>query len=310
MRAVRRVWRKLGWRFAPDGSSAWAKHTATTPTPTQLNEFEIRVYCGFRDDAGVSRIGYVDLEAKPPYRVIRWSREPVLDVGKPGMFDDNGVILGDVVHGDNCLEMFYIGFQKVAGVKFLAFTGKASSDRSGERFQRISECPLLDRTDDAPFIRAVHSVVSNKRRHKVWYAAGAGWEQIDGQPYPRYGIWSTECSDGVSFAGDRPCVLPCGGEYRIGRPRVYLTDTGWEMFYTRGYRDGRYLAGYAISSDGEEWVRMDSDLGIAPSDTGWDSESLCYPALVRTAKATLMVYNGNGMGRTGFGLAERCDDVG
>jgi predicted GH43/DUF377 family glycosyl hydrolase len=49
------------------------------------------MYAGFRDQQGVSSVGFVDLDAHDPARVLRVSERPVLEQGRPGTFDDNGV---------------------------------------------------------------------------------------------------------------------------------------------------------------------------------------------------------------------------
>ena len=88
-----RTWQKKGLIFAPDGRMPWAQHTALTPTPFRLSQKVIRVFAGFRDDQGVSRIGFVDVDAFNPNKVLGVSDKPVLGTGKAGCFDDNGVIL-------------------------------------------------------------------------------------------------------------------------------------------------------------------------------------------------------------------------
>lgn len=160
------AWHKRGLVFAPSGLS-WASHTALTPTPIVLDNGSLRVYAGFRDDAGVSRIGWADLDPADPTRVIGWSREPALDVGRPGCFDDNGVILGDVVLTGNRLRMYYVGFQLVAGGKFLAFTGVAESTDGGNSFTRVSDAPCMDRSTEGLYIRAVHAVRQEAGRWRV-----------------------------------------------------------------------------------------------------------------------------------------------
>jgi len=39
------------------------------------------------------------------------------------------------------------------------------------------------------------------------------------------------------------------------------------------------------------------------SESGWDSESVEYPNVFDYRGAKYMLYNGNGYGRTGFGIA-------
>ena len=61
--------------------------------------------------------------------------------------------------------------------------------------------------------------------------------------------------------------------------------------------------GYAESFNGIDWTRNDKEVGILPSSTGWDSEMVCYPSVFDHHNNRYMVYNGNGYGKTGFGLA-------
>jgi hypothetical protein len=69
-------------------------------------------------------------------------------------------------------------------------------------------------------------------------------------------------------------------------------------------RGTSYRIGYAESTDGLDWRRMDSEVGIDVSPSGWDSEMVEYPCVFDAAGRRWMLYNGNGYGRTGIGLAE------
>ncbi len=100
------------------------------------------------------------------------------------------------------------------------------------------------------------------------------------------------------------CVDVEGLEYRIGRPRVFMRENKFFMHYTRGTTDGQYFPGLAESIDGVNWSRVDSQLGIELSQSGWDSKHICYPSLISLRNKTYCFYNGNDMGRDGFGYAE------
>jgi hypothetical protein len=300
------AWCKRGLVFEParNGVGGWMRHSALTPTPLRLDEQTIRVYAGFRDEQGISRIGYVDLAASDPMRVLRVSAQPVLDIGRGGCFDDNGMILGDVVQAPGGLHMFYVGFQRVAKAKFLAFTGLAVSTDGGERFQRLQETPILDRAPGRSTIAAVHSASWENGRWRLWYAVGDDWETIGGQAFPRYHIRYVEAASLAEIPRqDHVCLLPRGTEYRIGRPRVYRMDGRYVMYFTWGNLAGEYFPGLAYSDDGLRWERHDEALGVDLSPHGWDSRTLCYPALLRQDQGWLMFYNGNDMGVDGFGLA-------
>lgn len=298
-------WKKLGLVFRQDGAQDWRLHSALTPTPYLLNDDTIRVYAGFRDKEGISRIGYVDLDARNPTVVKTVSKQPVLDIGRPGCFDDNGMILGDIVAHENKLRMYYVGFQLVKQAKFLAFSGVAESD-DGETFTRLSEAPVLDRAHGATIIRAIHCVRYEAGIWKVWYTVGDGWQYINNVPYPKYNIWYTESHDGLQFQQlSHLCIDVEGDEYRIGKPAVYMQSDEYIMLFTKGSVSGKdYFSGVARSKDGINWTRHDADLGLSLSPTGFDSEHLCYPRLITAHGKTYCIYSGNNMGVEGFGVAE------
>ena len=104
-------WQKKGLIYEPTFDGSWRDNSALTPTAFLLTKDVIRIYVSFRDKLGVGRIGFVDVNADDPLQVISVSDVPVLDIGMPGMFDDSGVILGDVIRVGNNIYMYYVGFQ-------------------------------------------------------------------------------------------------------------------------------------------------------------------------------------------------------
>lgn len=302
-------WKKIGHVFRHLKTSDWIFDSALTPTPFLLDSSTIRVYCGFRDKQGVSRIGFVDVSADDPSQVKSVSDTPCLDIGEDGCFDDNGVILGDVVRlSDGIVRIYYVGFQLVKKAKFLAYSGVAESFDNGKTFHRIKKTPILDRSENGLTINAIHSVINEGGKWKIWYAAGNGWEKIKGVDYPRYNIRYTESEDGINIDlnnVDKLCIDVQGDEYRIGRPSVFKHNNQYLMFYTKGGISGKdYFPGVAYSKDGIHWERRDDEFGLDLSIDGFDSIHLCYPRLIQLEDRVLCFYNGNFMGKEGFGVAE------
>ena len=305
-------WEKKGLIYRPLFDKSWRDNSALTPTAIKLNESVIRVYCGMRDKGGVSRIGYIDVDSEFPKRIVNISKNPVLDIGEKGMFDDNGVILGDLIMVKNLWYMYYVGFQKVNNVKFLAYSGLAVSKDNGDSFVRRQKTPVLDRTNEALYIRALHTIIYDEGKFKVWYATGSSWRKINGVDYPEYDINYIESIDGISFPiSGKKCIVhdKKNGEYRIGRPRVYKTKENYIMNFTYGTIDGRYQVGQAFSSDGLNWDRDDLNWTLLPSNKkkDWDSKHLCYPHVFNFNNKLYAFYNGNNMGINGFGYAELKD---
>lgn len=300
-------WNKLGPVFDCTIMPSWSTNSALTPTPFLLDNNTIRVFCSFRDEIGVGQIGYVDVSASDPTKIIKVGADLSLPKGKKGRFDDNGLILGDVIRTPNGqIRMYYVGFQKVANVKFLAFSGVAlSSDAT--KFTRYSEAPIMDRCNNAHCIRAIHSVIFENGVYKVWYAVGDDWQNINGKNYPKYNIWYTESVDGFTFNREaKLCVDVSAEEYRIGRPSVVKRGKQYVMFYTKGSVHGKdYFPGVAYSNDGIEWERRDDLLGLSLGKyNDFDSKHLSYPRLVKVKDKWYAFYNGNDMGLHGFGVAE------
>lgn len=301
------AWKKLGLVYCPDGAKDWARHSFMTPVPVQISENVIRVFGGSRDGEGISRISWIDVDCADPLKVLRVSDRPVLDVGEPGMFDDNGVILGDLIWVSPVeLRMYYVGFQLVEKVKFLAFTGLAVSSDGGESFIRAQSTPVLDRAPRAPFINALHSIAKSGDGYRAWISCGQRWQMIDGTPYPQYNCWTLESTDGIAFDMRKATKIldVTETEYRIGRPRANRVPGGYELRITSDTISKQYACHLATSRDGISFDRTDI-VELPRGHAGeWDSEMTCYPARIDTPQGdSYLFYNGNGMGRTGVGVA-------
>lgn len=298
-------WGKRGLIYGPDGSSSWAKYSALQPTPHLLNDDIIRVFLGFRDDQGIGRVGFVDVESNDPSKICRVSRDPVLDIGIPGTFDDNGVIPCAVVKRDEGLFLYYAGYQISNKVKFLAYGGLAVSDDNGESFKRLKKTPILERTNDELYFRVIHSIIFDNGIWKTWYGAGSDFLKKNGKAFPVYNIRYMESKNSIDFPEKGTIVIDIKeDEHRVGRPNVVKIGKLFIMFYGVGTIDVPYRLAYAISSDGITWDIKGDISGLSLSQDGWDSKMMAYPAVITTQNGTYMFYNGNNMGRDGFGYAK------
>jgi hypothetical protein len=298
-------WLKKGLIYGPPGHNAWARNSALQPTPYIIaNANAIRIFVGFRDDQGVSRIGFVDVCADDPSRVLRVSEAPVLDVGVPGTFDENGVVPCAISERDRKLYLFYAGYQLGQRVKFFVFGGLAISEDGGESFTRYSQAPVCDRNDKELFFRVIHTMMFDAGKWRAWYGAGSRFDRDGHKQYPRYNIRYAASPDGIHLSSDFSVSIDLSGaEHRVGRPFVIKEDATYKMFYGASTKDLRYRLTYAESTDGISWIPKPEDIGIDVSPTGWDSEMQAYPAVVNYKQQTYMFYNGNDYGRQGFGYA-------
>jgi hypothetical protein len=301
----RQQWERLGLVWVASGEQPWARTHAALPTATMLDEERIRVYVACLDAAKVGRIGWVDVAARDPRQVLAVSEHPVLDVGAPGTFDDNGVNPLWLVEHAGRLYLYYVGWQLGTRVRYYLFCGLAASDDGGNSFLRVSQAPLLDRTDGELFVRTAPCVRREDGVWKMWYIGGDSWVEGRGKQLPRYGLRYLESDDPRRWRGpSRPVMDVRGGdEHGFGRPFVLREDGRYRMWYSVRTISAGYRLGYAESPDGLTWERMDDAAGIEPSPEGWDSQMVCYSFLQATRYGTYLFYNGNDYGATGFGAA-------
>ena len=295
--------KKKGLIYGPRGESSWAKHSALQPTPYLLDNATIRIFTGFRDSDGVSRVGFVDVSADNPSNVISVSKTPSLDIGHDGAFDENGVAPCAILVFEHRLYLYYAGYQLGQKVRFCAYSGLAVSDDHGVTFKRLSNVPVTDRTNDALYFRVIHSIMNDDGIFKVWYGAGSTYDVGADKTLPRYNVQMMESKSLFEFPKHGHVVVETkGDEYRVGRPYVFKNDDEFIMFYGTGSEAVPYRLGYATSSDSYRWERKD-DLSIEGPSATWDSEMMAYPAVVTNNDVSYLFYNGNDYGREGFGYA-------
>jgi hypothetical protein len=305
---------KLGRIVAPDPARWWSQQYCMLPTPDlscAAAGGALRVYYASADASTFSRVGYVDLDPDDPTRIVSRAAEPIFDVGKIGTFDDSGVNPACVVAGEGELRLYYVGYQRAFRAPVLLFAGLARSFDQGRSFQRLADVPILERSATEPFTRTAPFVLREADRYRMWYVSGEGWHQTSsGKTYSRYAIRHCVSDDGVSWPSSGSlCLVPEGdSEEGFARPWVIHDGSRYRMWYAiravlPGGAIGYDRMGYAESPDGYRWTRLDDQVGLSRSQSGWDSEMICYAAVVAIKGKLYAFYNGNGNGKTGFGCA-------
>jgi hypothetical protein len=302
------IWKKNCLIYKPEREAAWWRSHAMAPAALLYNEQTIRVFMGCWDENGIARIGYIDIQLDEPKTILRVSEQPVLDIGRPGCFDDNGVFPGHVYEHQGIVYLYYTGFQKLDRIPFTNFCGLAISKDGGDTFVRVSEAPVMDRSDEGLFTRAGTSIVVEDGIFRSCYCAGSSWVTVAGKARPVYEVYYTESSNGIDFDRRGRCIVKCdlSVEHGLGRPQLTKIEDSYYVFYTRRLLDYRYHMGVAKSSNLVDWQRMDDLLApIAHGGKGdFDGDMVYFPCVLQCKKKLLLFYSGNGYGRGGFGYAE------
>src|ERR1700728_2315889 len=98
-------WVKQGLIYCPNGQISWAQQYASLPTPVLLRHDRLRVYISSCDEKMIGRVGYVDVDPDNPKNILAVATKPVLDIGAPGRFDENGVVCSCIMKLENKLYM-------------------------------------------------------------------------------------------------------------------------------------------------------------------------------------------------------------
>ena len=310
-------WKKLGKVFDPKdlATASWMHEFAQSPSVLVTDAY-VRVYFCSRPAPGadgqyLSYISCIDLDRSNLSKILRVCEQPVLELGKYGTFDEFGTYPVSVIRDGDEIRAYYAGWTRCESVPFNAAIGLAVSRDDGVTFQRLGDGPVLSYTPDEPFLLGSPRVRKFDGFWQLWYVAGKEWRMTDGKPEPVYKIRMATSTNGIVWVKlGRDLITDKLGEHECQAcPDVTYRNGRYHMFFSyrdiRNYKDceGGYRIGYAVSSDMVSWQRNDELVDISLSETGWDSEMINYPHLFELDGATYMLYQGNGMGRAGFGLA-------
>ena len=297
-------WKKLGRIFDPVVLKSQNLSAALMPMAKILDEENelIRVYYAPRNLKRQSEIHFFDFKLSDPFKILKRSKNAIFKHGKLGMFDDSGITPGNILKTEDKTLLYYTGWNLTVSVPMNNSIGVAEMDEDGN-FRRYGEGPILTRCLNEPASCASPFVIHDNGKYRMWYASMDKWELCDEKPKHYYNIKYAESDDGINWVRNGQIAIDYEGlnEYAFGRPFVIKENNIYKMWYA--FRGGGYKVGYAESNDGLSWVRKDEEVGIDVSPKGWDSKMIEYPCVFDCKGKRYMLYNGNGYGKTGIGLA-------
>lgn len=312
-------WVKLGKIYDPAAHPVPFGDAGFAQSPQALVlEDRVRIYFSTRTHDGVgkflSHVAYVDFD-KTLSRILGVSQEPVMRRGELGAFDEHGIFPFNVLDDGKRILGFSTGWNRRTSVATDAAIGLAISADRGATFEKFGTGPVLAPSLREPFLVGDAFVKYLDGRYHMWYIHGVRWIQSARASAPDrvYKIAHAVSSNAVAWRRDGLQIISdvLGADECQALPTVVWQDGRYHMLFCyRAATDFRanparsYRLGHASSADLQNWVRDDTVWNIDVSDEGWDSEMQCYPHLFQLGSQTFLLYNGNGFGREGFGLAK------
>lgn len=290
----------------------WFKKNAMMPLPYVLNDETLRIFVTLCDEKNVGRVGYVDVDINNPAKVLGFSKDPVIDIGEDGTYDDNGVVTGSLFEDGDDLYMFYSGYQLGVKIPYMIFSGAALSTDKGNTFTKLNkEVPMLDRISTEKNFRCVPNIIQQGTTFKMWYLADCLQQSAwlineSGKKQPVYSERYLESDKLLSWEGTGQGVLDFANEDEHGLSigSIWVDKGIYKCIYSVRTLSKGYRLGYAESKDGKSFSRMDDKLHLDVTPGDFDSEMMCYAKLINVGEKTYIFYSGNGYGTEGIGFAE------
>ena len=294
-------WTKLGLLFCPENNYDWMISHAANPVAESLGDGLFRVYFSSRDKYNRSSIGSIEFDIRSPNQILMIADRPLVMPGEAGLFDDSGASIGSLVLFSGKRYLYYTGWNLTVTVPWRNSIGLAISDVDDVVFKKYSRAPIIDRNEIDPFSVSYPWVRREGTVWKMWYGSNLRWGSCHSDM--DHVIKYAESPDGIHWDRQGLIAIPLKypGEWGISKPSVVKEYEIYKMWYS--YRGTTYRIGYAESPDGIHWERKDEQVGIDVSESGWDSAMIEYPFVFDHDGKRYMLYNGNGYGKTGMGLA-------
>lgn len=294
-------WKKLGLVYNKKNYNA-------VPIVHFLEEDIVRIYATSRNENNKSFPFFIEYNLKT--KTILKEKNIDIPLGKIGTFDEDGIMPACVFSPkgkEDEIWMYYAGWNLAKSVPFRNSLGLAISKDKGITFTKYAEAPLLDRSLYDKCFVSHNCIFQENDFYRTYYISCDKWEERNGVISHSYNIKYAESKDAIHWVREGKVAINFRyeNEYAISVPRVIKEDKIYKMWYS--YRGGpkgdTYRIGYAESLNGVDWIRKDEEVSLDVSKQGWDSDMICYPFVFDYKAERYMFYNGNGYGKSGFGLA-------
>lgn len=305
MTATRQVWRPIAHMSHPGDTGDWSASHLSNPSIHRKSDGTLRVFLSTRGAANRSSTGSVDLALDGDRaEFLGGLNGPHFSPGARGSFDADGVTLSQTLSHEGRLYGFYLGWTVLKHVPFTNFIGLCISDDDGDSFERVQDTPVLGRGPHTPFTVGYPCILPDTAgwvmwfgNHRKWGPEGLEMEHVLSSATSTDLIhWRVDDAPAIDLDPTRP------EEFAISRPcALPLRHGGFEMWFA--VRAPGYHLGYARAVDGRSWVRDDAAVTFEGAPAPWEDRERTYPWVFDHGPDRYMLYNGNGYGREGFGIA-------
>lgn len=294
-------WRKLGRIFEPTGIHPKLRTHAANPLAVPLGDDRVRIYYSGRDEENRSSVSYIEFDLGRLETTYVHDR-PVIEHGPPGSFYAHGISIGNCYEVTGRRYMLFMGWQVPPDSHWRGDIGRLTVADDG-RLALDGDGPFVGASATDPISLSYPWVEREGTGYRMWYGSTREWDAGNGEML--HVINEAISDDGHTWhllGQSVPHVV--GVAQAFSRPTVLRQGVGARMWFSYRGRPGQtYRIGHARSLDDNTWTLDLDSSGIDVSEDGWDAGMIEYPFAFTHNGVDYLLYNGDGYGRTGFGLA-------
>jgi len=295
------IWKKLGQIHHCKPIDEYLLSHASNPLAVHLKDDLFRVFFSGRDRENKSSVGYVDLDIVKQI-ALDTCEQVVAKYGNEYSFYSHGISIGNMYQVEDKNYIQFMAWQIRDGGHWRGDIGRLQLNDDYNTLTLNPKEVYMGCDDEDKVSLSYSWVMQDEGIYKMWYGSTIDWNSENGEMI--HVIKYATSQNGENWQKHGLAVpYEVGVAQAFSRPTVIKDNQGYHMWFSYRSGDGiKYRIGYAHSIDGITWERK-QDSGIDVSESGWDSEMICYPFVVDHKGERYMLYNGNDYGKTGFGLA-------
>lgn len=292
------MWKRVGWIGVPAQRPDWWSSHAAFPTVVSQSGNSIKLIVSARDVNQRSSAAVMDLAVNgEAVALLNVSDRPWLAPGLPGTFDEAGVNVTFCSTDDDGLVAWYHGWALRSGGGWWNSIGTAKGDLTSG-LTRVSAAPTFDRSTEDP----------TSLGYPFWYDFPWG-KCLLYCTYESYGIpsrnenysYRVKCTPGLGLTRSSPLLPHLGVNQAQSRPTVVHVGNVYRMFLS--VKGNRYHIACAESLDGIRWRWSADEWSLFPLGSGGEVNEVAYSYVFWQEDRLTMLYNGDGHGATGIGVA-------
>ena len=296
------AWKKLGLLYKARSINDFLITHASNPLAMHLVDDSYRIFFSGRNLQNKSSVGFVDINIVTGDILEVCKSDSFHFSNDPHSFYSHGVSIGNLYTANRRQYVLFMAWQVRGSNHWRGDIGQLELSEDKKKFMLVDDSPFLT-TDLEDLVSLSYPyIMRDDDIYKMWYGSTVSWDSANREMI--HVIKYATSSNGVNWKRHGLAIpYEIGVAQAFSRPTVLKDVNGYHMWFS--YRSGtgeKYRIGYAHSCDGLSWERSDNP-GIDVSNSGWDSQMICYPYVFDHNGKRYMLYNGNDYGKSGFGLA-------